>query len=224
MHPLSLLSRALSSSLSGLLLGRAGRLCLGGILCSSSSTSSSDYSLLPSFSPTHTHTHTPAFLSLPVVSAVSRVACPRRLRQQVKCTQSPSLTTSNDSDRARSWSPGKNISRIWLLFQTLRAAARVEGGGAKLASKKHLKRVGSDPHCQNGIGENFKWRYDYAWRRRTTHPPVCYSRVNYSGVCPADKLKLRERGAKVTFRIRHLCGGGACGWLCLLEVSMGGGR
>lgn len=37
---------------------------------------------------------------------------------------------------------------------------------------------------------------------RATCPPVCYSRVNYSVVWPADKLKSRDPVAEVTFRIR----------------------
>ena len=60
------------------------------------------------------------------------------------------------------------------------------------------------------------------WRAR--RPPVCYSRVNYSVVWPADKYKMRGLRAKVTFGVRLvwgqpgvLGGGGENGWRWWVE-------
>ena len=87
--------------------------------------------------------------------------------------------------------------------------------GKHLNSWKHLKHIISNLHCQKWTKDDFKWCG--CWRAKC---PTCYSRVNYSVVCPPDKLKPRGQAAKVTFGSRLVWGRAAgCAWWWLDEYG-----
>lgn len=134
------------------------------------------------------------FSPLPPISTTS-VACPRILRQQVKCMQSPQPTTCTDLDQARSWTQGINISRIWQLFKVKVQIDFVRGVSLRwmpvpedLNSQRHIKCIRSNLHCQKWTTVYFKLCSILCGYSGARWHHVCYSRVKYRTVWQADKL------------------------------------